>query len=93
MKIEFVDFKITPEEIKQIGVATVCIDEKIRLRYKVVRGRDVKGYFLQPASHKIGEDFIPAFMLGNHFDAEDIELAIRSALKELFENEANDISF
>jgi hypothetical protein len=42
MKIEFIDYKPTPSEAKQLGVATVCYDDKIWLRYKVQPGKDGK---------------------------------------------------
>lgn len=86
MKIEFIDYKPTPDETKQLGVATVCIDDMIRLRYKVQPGREGKGFFLKPASHKIGEEYIPAFLIGSNFDDEDIQLCLRENLKKYLDN-------
>ena len=82
MKIEFIDYKPTPLEEKQLGVATVSYDDKIWLRYKVQKGKDDKGFYLKPASHKIGEEYTPSFIVDSNFMNTTIDDCIRENLKK-----------
>jgi hypothetical protein len=93
MKIDFVDFKITPSEIKQLGVATICYDDKIWLRYKVQPGKDGKGFYLKPASHKIEEEYIPAFVIDSNFVNTAIDDCLRENLKKILESSADKDGF
>lgn len=86
MKIEFIDYKATPLEDKQLGIATVSYDDKIWLRYKVQKGKDGKGFYLKPASHKIGEEYIPAFVIDSNFANTAIDDCLRDNLKRYLDN-------
>jgi hypothetical protein len=93
MKIEFIDFKATPSEDKQHGVATVSYDDKIWLRYKVQKGKDGKGYYLKPATHKIGDEYIPAFVIDSNFVNTAIDQCLRDNLKAYLDSEVGHIPF
>lgn len=93
MKIEFVDFKPTPSEDKQHGVATVIYDDKIMLRYKVQKGKDGKGFYLKPATHKVGDDYIPSFVIDSNFATSAIDNCLRDNLKKYLDSETGFIPF
>ena len=86
MKIEFIDYKPTPSEATQLGVATVCYDDKIWLRYKAQPGKDGKGFYLKPASHKIEEEYIPAFVIDSNFVTAEIDSCLRENLKKVLDS-------
>ncbi len=80
MKIEFVDFKPTPNE-KYVGIATINFDDKIYLRFKVIPKKDAAGYFCAPSSLKAsgpdGDEYLPCFVIDSNFIKERIDSEIR----------------
>lgn len=86
MDFEIIDYLPTPSE-KYLGIVRVkAFGGKITLRFKIVQKKDGSGYF--PASATIkGPDqdnqvtYLPAFMFDSASDREDLDHAIRQAVK------------
>lgn len=82
--IEFLNYIPTPNE-KHLGIATIRIDKRIILRYKIVPMKEGSGYFPTASSYKITEDgvdrYIPAFILDSNFEKEEVESLIKSNVK------------
>jgi len=86
MKIEFIDYKPTPDQ-KCLGIASVMIhleEVKIMLRYKVQSGKDGRGQFYSPAAHRMDEStYIPSFIIDSNIMSESIKDAIKHGLKNV----------
>lgn len=80
MQIKLLDYIQTPEDQKCLGVATISMDEKIILRYKVIPKKDGKGFFVAAPSCKVGEEYQSAFMLANRIEEEEINSMIRKSV-------------
>lgn len=80
IKIEFVDYVLTPGE-KHLGVATINFNDQLYLRYKVQPGKDGKGHFFSPASHKMpGDTYVPSFVIDSNFVKEKISTVIKNGI-------------
>ena len=83
MNIKFIEFKKVFGE-KHFGIASVILDDKIMLRYRIVPGKDGKGFYCKPASHKIGENYVDSFEIDSNFLKNAIDSTIRDHVhKEL----------
>lgn len=87
MDIKFIDFTRVENE-KHLGIATVCLDDKIYLRYKINPGKEGKGFFLKEATYKVDDGYLPSFIVDSNFTCQKIESIVRENLKRYFlENE------
>ena len=81
---EFMNFTKTPTE-KHLGIATVRIDKKYIVRFKIVPNKDGNGFFPASASFKIIEDsadkYVPAFMMDSNYEKEELESFIKANVK------------
>ena len=85
MKVEFKEFvKVFGE--KHLGVATVILDDKFMFRYKVSPGKDGKGFYCKPATHKMGEEYIPSFIIDSNFITESIMNCLRDNVRGLIDD-------
>ena len=83
MNIKFIEFKKVFGE-KHLGIASVILDDKIMLRYRIVPGKDGKGFWCKPPSYKIGDVYVDAFEIDSNFVKSAIEATIRDHVhKEL----------
>lgn len=80
MDIKFRKYTQTPTEQKQMGVAEILYGDII-LRFKVVNGKDGEGFFLTPASHKIGERYYGAFEIDSRSKYDDMLDFVRENVK------------
>jgi hypothetical protein len=87
MKIEFVEFSKVYGE-KHLGIATVNFDDLMYLRYKVQPGKDGKGYFFQCASYKVGEEYVPSFLINQRFHEAAVDKVLREGVKPFLGNES-----
>lgn len=85
MNIKFIDFKKVFGE-KYFGIASVVLDDKIMLRYKVIPGKEGKGFYMKPASYKIGEDYVDAFEIDSNFTKSAIDQVIRDHVKPMLDD-------
>ena len=80
---EFLEYTPTPQD-KHLGIATIKAYGKIILRYKVVSGKDGQGFFLSPASYKMGVDamgkdvYEKCFMIDSIYENKLLEDCIRA---------------
>lgn len=88
MEIKFIEFKKVVGE-KYLGIATICLDGKIYLRYKVNQGKEGKGYFFKEASYKVGEEYLPSFVVDSNYTCQKIE----SVLRENMKSQIDELSF
>lgn len=87
--VKFVEFIPTPNE-KHVGIATISLDDKIFLRFKV-KARDGKpGYYAFPFSTKIssleGDTYVSAFTIDSNFMKEQIDKEISRNVTNYFIN-------
>jgi hypothetical protein len=81
---QFISYEPTHENPKQMGVATVKLYGKIKLRYKIVTTKDGQGWFPIPASYQLGktddgkDKYVSAFMLNDRDEEETLIAAIRA---------------
>jgi hypothetical protein len=74
--LEFLKFDFTPSE-KHLGIATVRYEKRFIFRFKVVP-KDKGGYYIQPASYKIGvgpegkDIYVTAFQLDSSYESEEM---------------------
>jgi hypothetical protein len=95
MKIEFLDYTPTPTE-KHLGIASVMIDDIIVLKYKIVPGKQDKGFYIQTSSLKTSEtDYTPSFIVDSRKDEESIKETIRIEIKACMDRleGISDVSF
>lgn len=78
--IKFLDFKSTPDE-KHVGIVTVNYDDKMLLRYKVMKRNDNGNLFFKPAAYKVGEDYLDAFMFDSRILENEIDSCIRDGIR------------
>ena len=78
--IKFVDFKSTPDE-KHVGIVTINYDDKMLLRYKVMKRNDNGNLFFKPAAYKIGEEYLDAFMFDSRILENEIDSCIRDGIR------------
>lgn len=78
--LEFLSFIPTTGE-KYIGIATVKLYGKVILRYKIVPTKDGSGHFPAPASYKVGEDYVHAFMLDSMSETEELKKLVMHNVK------------
>lgn len=82
MNVKFVDYVLIPGE-KHLGIASVIVDDKFLFRFKAQPGKDGKGMYFQPASHKMpDESYVPSFVIDSNFLKEAIETCIRNGIKQ-----------
>jgi len=85
MEYTFKGYKETPNE-KHMGIAVVNLGGIIDLRYKILEGKDGKGYFPVVASYKTSENgmdvYQPAFMIDSRALHEDILQAVRQGVSQ-----------
>lgn len=82
MNLKFLSFIKTPGDEKQIGIATISIDEKILFRYKITYGKDRKGFYVQEPAVKIGDGYEKSFVIDSNIVAEEIKRIIREKVSE-----------
>lgn len=80
MDIKFRKYTATPTEQKQLGVAEILYGDII-LRFKIVHGKDGEGFFISPASHKIGDRYFGAFEIDSKSQYEDLLDFVRENVK------------
>lgn len=78
--IKFVEFISTPDE-KHVGIVTINYDDKMLLRYKAMKRNDNGNLFFKPASYKIGEEYVDAFMFDSRILEAEIDRVIREGIK------------
>jgi len=89
---QFISYEATPEDEKQLGVATVKLYGKIKLRYKIIHTKDGQGWFPIPASYKLGktddgkDKYVAAFMLNDRDEEEELIAAVRSQVSKAMQN-------
>lgn len=74
---KFISYEPTPSDEKQLGVVTIQAYNKLFLRYKMLKKKEGGGYFAIPASYKVGEEYLPAFVLDSNFEKDEIDRLIR----------------
>ena len=74
---EFLSYEAVQNE-KFLGVATVRAWGKIILRYKIIPGKEGRGFFASPASVKLGERYESSFMIDSNYENQ----ALQALLKE-----------
>lgn len=74
---EFLSYDAVVGE-KFLGVATIRAWSKIILRYKIIPGKEGRGFFASPASVKVNDKFESSFMLDSNFENQ----ALLSLIKE-----------
>ena len=83
--IEFINFIATPNE-KHLGIATIRIDRRFMVRYKIAQAKNGNGFFPSAASFKItddqGERYVSAFMVDSNFEKEEIEEIIKTNVRK-----------
>jgi hypothetical protein len=86
MDFEIIDYLPTPAE-KYLGIVRVkAFGGKVTFRFKIMQKKDNTGYFPAPASIK-GPDvdnaasYLPSFAFDSTDDREELERAIRHAIK------------
>jgi len=85
MNVKFVEFKKIFGE-KHLGIASVILDDKILLRYKILPGKDGKGFYPKPGSYKTENgQYVEAFVLDSNFVKETIENVIREHVRQYLE--------
>lgn len=84
MKIQFIDFKEAHNE-KHVGIATISLDGKIYLRFKVLPRKEGPGYYCVTNSFKISDDeYLPAFVIDSNYMKEQIDLEIKKNVEDFF---------
>lgn len=80
MEIKFIKYTSTPGE-KHLGIAEIDLGGIIVLRYRVMPGKDGKGFFVATAAYKIGEDYISSFSIDSRSMHDKIVELIRHGMK------------
>ncbi len=83
---EFLNYDAVSGE-KFLGIATIRAWGKIILRYKIVPGKEGKGFFASASSIKNGERYESAFMLDSNYENQ----ALQALIKEKVSNHLNGI--
>ncbi len=81
---EFLSYEAVQNE-KFLGVCTIRAWSKIILRYKIIPGKEGRGFFASPGSVKIGEKYESAFMLESNYENQ----ALQTLIKERVSNHLN----
>ena len=76
MDIQFIDYIQTPNQDKQLGIAAINYGD-ILLRFKVQQGKDGHGFFISPASHKIGDRYVGSFEIDSKREHDKIIEMVR----------------
>ena len=82
-QFEFISYTPVQGE-KHLGIAAIKLYGKIILRYKIVQGKDGKGFFPSAPNYKItdesGERWVSGFMLDSRSENEEVEGIIRNGV-------------
>ncbi len=72
---------------KFLGIATVRAWGRIILRYKIVPGKEGKGFFASTASIKNGERYESAFMLDSNYENQLLQALIKDKVSSVLNGE------
>lgn len=78
---EFLSYESVVGE-KFLGVVTVRAWSKIILRYKVIPGKDGRGFFCSPASVKVNEKYESAFMVDSSYENQALQALIKEEVSK-----------
>ena len=87
MDFQFLSFSATPDDEKQIGIAEILYKDDILLRYKITKGKDGKGFYVQAPALKCSIGFLPGFLLNSNIVSEAIMREIREKVTAELEHE------
>lgn len=78
---EFLSYEAVSGE-KFLGIATMRAWGKIILKYKIVPGKDGRGFFASAASIKNGERYESSFMLDSNYENQALQGLIKEEVSK-----------
>ena len=78
---EFLSYEAVQNE-KFLGVATVRAWGKIILRYKIIPGKEGRGFFCSPASVKVNEKYESAFMVDSSYENQSLQALLKQEVSK-----------
>jgi hypothetical protein len=88
---EFLDYTPTPNE-RHLGIATIRAYGKIILKYKIISGKDGRGFFISPGSYKVGAGpdgkdlYEKCFMIDSNYENSQAEACIKANINPYAQN-------
>lgn len=77
---EFLSFIKTPQE-KHVGIATIRVEKRWILRYKIAQNPKGEGYFTNAPSIKIDDSYYPAFACDSSYETDEIKKFVLQNVK------------
>lgn len=82
--MQFLKYEKANHDDKFMGIATICLYDKIVLKYKIVMKKDGSGYFPAAPSLKqpgTTDEYVSCFVIERNSEKEEIESFIRHHVK------------